>query len=173
MKAGRDRPADWPAYGMRTQRPLQSPRLPKKPPTACATRESIIWTVSHAHTTTILCVFCAQKCKHSCRRACKDIHKHAESHSSSFSQLPYPLVALSIPQQVPLFLQGGFIVLLSKAGRIFLHLIPQHFDAQSPHLFLIPVLHLPCSGCKIYIYIVKKGQRNRNIPMILVAAGLA
>ena len=100
----------------------------------------IIGTVSRAqqnyiYTSTILCVICAHKCKHSYRHAYTNKHMHVESHSSSFSQVPYPLVAISMTQQVPLFLYARLIVLLSEAGCISLHLIPLHFDAQSPPSF--------------------------------------
>lgn len=99
---GIDRSAD---SGMWTERPLLSPRLPKKPPTTCSTRETIICTIplslsrthrrthtytQHKHTSTVLS-FIQPKYKHSYNK-----HTHTCRYIFTKSFIILLLAALSI-----------------------------------------------------------------------------
>lgn len=164
---GIDRSAD---SGMWTERPLLSPRLPKKPPTTCSTRETIICTISlslshahtdahtHTHSINTQVLFCLLS-NRSINILTTNTHTHvdtySQSHSSSFSQLPYPLVALSVPQQVQLFLQARLILLLSRSFSLYLISTLM----LSLHMFFF-LIHFFCASCTKYTLLKKKKRKG-------------
>lgn len=162
-KEGMDRPAD---SGMWTQRPLLSPRLPKKPPTTCSRRESIICTVSHTHrhhrhTTTILCVL--PKSVNILTVTCTRAHIH--THTQSFIILLLAAISIRCAFNAPTSTAlpvGQTYPSPPQGPSLSLYPIPHHFDAHSPHLFLIYLFpHLACSVCKSCI--VKEKRRRTEI----------